>query len=214
MAVEHVDITDPELHESKGVSTATVNQVYSANGTGSGTWQKVKNVNLQGVSAAPGAGYFAVSDGSGGFSFAPAAHGSTRFHNLSTPYTLAATTSYAKVDCTTTAGGTPTAFTEGTNARLTYTGTTSIDLDFIISVIVEQSSGSNKDVTIALYKNGTIISTAETISTTVTASKHQLSLHFDVTATLNDYFEIYAKVSSATTLSFYTVQIFASTAGA
>ena len=36
--VEHVSITDPEIHEPKGASTATVDQVYIADGAGSGTW--------------------------------------------------------------------------------------------------------------------------------------------------------------------------------
>ena len=30
--VEHVDITDPEIHEPKGVSTASADQVYEADG--------------------------------------------------------------------------------------------------------------------------------------------------------------------------------------
>jgi hypothetical protein len=41
MAVEHVNITDPELHEPKGVAAASADTVYVANGSGSGTWQKV-----------------------------------------------------------------------------------------------------------------------------------------------------------------------------
>ena len=38
MAVQHVDITDPDLHEPKGVSTALIGQAYIADGAGSGTW--------------------------------------------------------------------------------------------------------------------------------------------------------------------------------
>ena len=38
MAVEHVDITDPELHEPKGVAAANAGEVYVANGAGSGSW--------------------------------------------------------------------------------------------------------------------------------------------------------------------------------
>lgn len=36
--VEHVTITDPNIHEPKGVSTAPANRVYRANGAGSGVW--------------------------------------------------------------------------------------------------------------------------------------------------------------------------------
>lgn len=37
----HKDLTGANLHEPKGVSTAAVNQVYRADGSGSGSWQDV-----------------------------------------------------------------------------------------------------------------------------------------------------------------------------
>jgi len=43
MPTEHNVITDPEIHEPKDVSTATVNQVYVADGAGSGTWKAQTN---------------------------------------------------------------------------------------------------------------------------------------------------------------------------
>lgn len=39
---EHVDLTDPELHEPKGVAAATSGTVYVANGSGSGSWATKK----------------------------------------------------------------------------------------------------------------------------------------------------------------------------
>lgn len=39
--INHKDIPDGERHEPKGVSTATANQLYVANGSGSGAWQKL-----------------------------------------------------------------------------------------------------------------------------------------------------------------------------
>jgi hypothetical protein len=44
--VEHVDIVDPEIHEPKGVASASVDTVYVADGAGSGTWQKVDEAVL------------------------------------------------------------------------------------------------------------------------------------------------------------------------
>jgi hypothetical protein len=38
MAKEHKVITDPEIHEPKGASTATSGQVYESDGAGSGVW--------------------------------------------------------------------------------------------------------------------------------------------------------------------------------
>jgi hypothetical protein len=37
--VEHVSITDPFIHEPKGASTASAEQVYVADGLGSGAWR-------------------------------------------------------------------------------------------------------------------------------------------------------------------------------
>lgn len=41
MAVQHKDIVDAERHEPKGASTATIDQVYAANGAGSGSWREL-----------------------------------------------------------------------------------------------------------------------------------------------------------------------------
>jgi len=38
MPVEHVNITDPEIHEPKGIAAATVGKVYVADGAASGSW--------------------------------------------------------------------------------------------------------------------------------------------------------------------------------
>lgn len=39
MAIQHSAITDPNIHEPKGVASATAGTVYVADGAGSGTWQ-------------------------------------------------------------------------------------------------------------------------------------------------------------------------------
>lgn len=40
MPTQHKNITEADLHEPKGVSTAAVGTFYKANGAGSGTWSK------------------------------------------------------------------------------------------------------------------------------------------------------------------------------
>jgi hypothetical protein len=40
MAIEHADLTDPELHEPKGASAAVADSFYVADGAGSGAWKK------------------------------------------------------------------------------------------------------------------------------------------------------------------------------
>lgn len=40
--IQHSAITDPQIHEPKGASTASVDTVYVSNGAGSGAWQKLE----------------------------------------------------------------------------------------------------------------------------------------------------------------------------
>ena len=39
MTIQHKLITDPDIHEPKGVATASAGKAYVANGTGSGSWE-------------------------------------------------------------------------------------------------------------------------------------------------------------------------------
>ena len=47
--VQHSTLTDPNIHEPKGVASATANRVYMSNGSGSGSWT--------GVNLLPGTGW-------------------------------------------------------------------------------------------------------------------------------------------------------------
>jgi len=43
---EHSVITDPNIHEPKGASTAAADTVYVSDGAGSGTWQKLGTASV------------------------------------------------------------------------------------------------------------------------------------------------------------------------
>lgn len=45
--VQHASLTDPELHEPKGVASASSGQVYVADGAGSGSWQAQSSGTLR-----------------------------------------------------------------------------------------------------------------------------------------------------------------------
>lgn len=62
MTIQHRDIPDAQLHEPKGVSTASSGQVYTSDGAGSGSWQLPQ---LQGQDAA-NATFIPTSNGTGG----------------------------------------------------------------------------------------------------------------------------------------------------
>jgi hypothetical protein len=44
--VQHAAITDPRIHEPKGVAAASANTVYRANGSGSGSWVALTSTSL------------------------------------------------------------------------------------------------------------------------------------------------------------------------
>lgn len=44
--IQHGVITDPNIHEPKGASTAAAGQIYVATGTGSGTWKSLSEADL------------------------------------------------------------------------------------------------------------------------------------------------------------------------
>ena len=69
MAEQHNTLTDPELHEPKGVSTASADTVYVAGGSGTGTWKKLPFSAINAGSST--AGTVMTADGSGGSSFQP-----------------------------------------------------------------------------------------------------------------------------------------------
>ncbi len=39
--IEHSTITDPKIHEPKGIAAATADQIYVADGAGSGDWTDI-----------------------------------------------------------------------------------------------------------------------------------------------------------------------------
>jgi hypothetical protein len=65
MSIQHSVITDPDIHEPKGVSTASLGEVYVADGAGSGDWSPI---TLDSNTADYGAIYTADGVGSADFS--------------------------------------------------------------------------------------------------------------------------------------------------
>lgn len=213
--IAHKNIPSAQAHEPKGVESAVNKSLYVANGSGSGTWSKIGPQSLSNISTNGVAGQFVAVDGAGNFVLASAPSGSIYFYNVSTPYTLTYPSVFTKAAPTTTGSGSPTLITEGTNARLTYTGasTTSLDVAYVISF--DQASGANRDVQAAIYKNGTVVPGSQAIVTASSGQKHQLICHADVSVSLNDYIEIYMKNDGASgDVRVYAFTMQVTTAGA
>ena len=212
--VQHSAITDPNIHEPKGVAAATINKVYVSNGTGSGTWQKLSPPQLAGLTTNGQAGDTLTVNGSGNFVFTGTPHGQVHFFDLATPYTLTYPSSFTKLAATTTAGGISSNFTEATTARLTYTGTDTVPVSVSYSVSLDQTSGSDRDLVIAIFKNGSV-SNGHSIDTTSSGQKHNLSGVHTLTMATNDYVELYILNNGASgNIRVYAMQINATFAGA
>lgn len=163
MAVQHSTITDPDIHEPKGVASASQGQVYAADGAGSGDWSIID------------------------------ARGFVGFSNIAAPLTITYPASYTKVNASTTVGGFPREVTEATTSRLTYTGTDTKPIEIEARLSLSQSTGSTKEVRLAIYKNGSIVSLSETPVSLVTAIKSIVTLKTSLLAATNDYFEVYVR---------------------
>lgn len=171
--VNHNTLTDPYIHEPKGASTAASGAIYIADGAGSGTWKQLHNyVN----------GYVAFDSATPAYS-----------HSVTTSFTVLNPTFVIGLSDEWTGLSSP-------NARLKYTGTVTTTAKAIFSINFKNNSGTNRDLELAIYKNGTLLAGAQSISTAVTGEWKLLTVTGMTTFVANDYFEIFVRGSAAFTL--------------
>ena len=198
MTISHASITDPNIHEPKGINVAAANTAYLSNGAGSGVWSKFPTQSLAGISGNGISNQVVVVNGVGAHSLQwSAAHGFISFLNIGSPSVITYPSVYAKVAATTTPEGNARDFTEGTNARLTYTGSVARQAVLEASLTVSQSSGSDRDVRIAIYKNGVILPSSEDIITAISGGKRQVTAMCNAPVVNGDYFEVFIKNDGA-----------------
>jgi hypothetical protein len=191
MAVQHSAIPDAQLHQPKGASTAAVNETIHSDGAGATTWEKVSPPHLEGITGNGSVGMHIDSDGAGGFSMDYLPHGTIYFTNYAAPYAQAWAAAYAKIGVTTTASGSPIGFTETTTNRLTYTGPTRPHFRVQWAISLDQATAGNLDISVAVYKNGALVSGSEGTFTSVPNIKVMLSGLTDVDLAVTDYIELW-----------------------
>ena len=176
--VNHSTLSDPYLHEPKGVASASSGDVYLANGSGSGTWTPAH----QHADA-----YLA-------------------FDATTPAYAHSATTSFTVIDPT-LASSSANGFTvtNTPNARITYTGSRNLSSNIHIAISTTQSTGTNKDVEWQIYKNGSLLTGSHVIRTISSGSWGSVALLGNSTLATNDYLEIYSKISSASTVNYASI---------
>lgn len=183
MAIEHDSITDPEIHEPKGISTAAANKVYVANGAGSGSWLPTQ--------AYIGA-YIAFD------AVTPAYQHSTSTTNTVLNPTFS----------TTVVNG----FSGATspNARLIYTGTENVIADLSLVLSPKQASGTQRHVEWAIYKNGAEVTGTRCVRSISSGSWASVALNALIPLATNDYIEVFTKADAACTVdysgAFFTIK--------
>ena len=214
MTIQHKNIPNADLHEPKGVSLATSNTVYVANGSGSGTWVKTPTQALAGISTNGSAGQLVAVNGSGAFILASAPHGHIYFFDATTPVTITYPATPTKVEVTTAGSGLSTDISEGATARLTFTGNLTTDLCISYTVALDQSTGSNKEITTGLYKNGSLVLGSQSIATAQNGTITSLSATINNTAVTNDYYEVYVNnIGGSGNVRIFALQLNAILAG-
>lgn len=207
-AIQHSAIPDAQLHQPKGASTAAVNTTIKSDGAGGTSWSKITPPNLNGLTTNGNAGEQLEVDGAGGWVLKKHPYGSCYFENIATPYTLTYPATFTKAAPTTTASGLGNLVTEGTNARLTYLGTGEV-MDVLVSLSLAQSVGADRDIRIAIYKNGVKVNGSVGIITAVSGQKRFVLGSAVVSMATNDYIECFIQNDGASgDISIYTFSLF------
>lgn len=161
--ISHKNLPNAQLHECKGASAASLGQVSIADGAGASAY---KYANPR---------------------------GSIYFVDISTPLSITYPAAFTKITPVTVASSTNVEVTEANNGRLTYTGTDTLDFRAICNLSVDQSVGANRDIHLALYKNGSLVPGSTIVTTAPSGLKQLITSLFDVNLATNDYIEAYIK---------------------
>lgn len=171
--VNHSTLTDPYLHEPKGVSFAVSGAVYVSNGSGSGNWRP--NSRFIGAHIA--------------------------FDATTPAYQHSVTTSDTALDPTFVVSASNGFIGETSpNARLKYTGLEDIDAQIVFTISSKQTGGSNHNVEFSLFKNGAELGGSRTIRTISSGSWGSISVFGYTSLSSTDYLEVKVKGDASFTM--------------
>lgn len=171
--VNHSTLTDPYLHEPKGIANAYSGSIYIADGAGSGDWTP-GHVHINGYIP-----FDAVT---------PAYQ-----HSVTTSFTALNPTFSTTLIDSFTGSTTP-------NARLIYNGqhTATATCTFVCNF--KNASGTARNVQFIFYKNGTVMNGGHVIVTANSGEWKSATLTDMTNLTQNDYIEIFVKADASFTL--------------
>ena len=166
----HKFITDPDIHEPKGVITAPAGTLYRADGSGSGQWL---------------------------FPFAGV--GVRTAFDFASPQTRALTTTPVVLDLTTSTDSADRfSVLTSPNLRMRYNGTQDGLFNVNLAMSVKQSSGGSRDIEHYIYKNGVAVFGGRVVSTYPDTAYVNVNVVCDVPLSTNDYLEVWARTQTST----------------
>lgn len=165
--IAHKNLPNAQLHECKGASAALAGQASIASGAGVSTY---KHINPR---------------------------GSIYFVDTVTPLAITYPAAFTKITPVSVASNTNVEVTEANDGRLTYTGTDTLDFRVVCNLTLDQSVGANRDLHLAIYKNGSILTGSTIVSTSPTGLKQLITSIYDIPLATNDYVEAYIKNAGA-----------------
>jgi len=146
------------------------------------------------ASASDGQFYIADGAGSGDWRYIP--HSSLYYDDIGTGTTIATPTSYTLIGPATTGDSVPHDFTHNSLGRLTYTGTSGIDVNLSGAISFKHSTGSGQDCFFQVHKNGTAVTGAQHVATADSANYQHVTLADHIEVVTNDYLEVFCKSAS------------------
>ena len=178
--VNHSTLTDPFLHEPKGIAAASAGGVYIADGAGSGDWKE----------------------------FSRYVNGYVAFDATTPAYQHSVTTSFTPLNPT-FALSSNNGFTglSSPNARLRYDGAETITAFVQFTIAYKNNSGTDRDVEIEIYKNGSSFNGAHTMVTAQSGIWQSVTLPDVGSLETDDYLEIFLKGSAAFTLDIASASL-------
>lgn len=171
--VNHSNLTDPYIHEPKGIANASSGGVYVSDGLGSGAWTKAHaHIN----------GYVSFD------ATTPAAQESI-------------TTSFSEINPTFSTSSVDGFSGASSPSRLIYTGTEPITAFCTFVFNFRNNSGTDRDLELNFYKNGVSVANGgHIIVTASTGDWRSATLADTIELTTNDYITIAAKGDASFTL--------------
>lgn len=182
MSVQHSAITDPNIHEPKGVAAAASGAIYVADGAGSGAWYSPTQYatlitpELDIPAAAPYGGIYFT---------APA------------PTTISVAGTYVKAAGTTTPTNLSGFDTNSVSNRLRYTGTTPRHCFVKVQATTDFVSGTNQVSGVQVYyyddseASGSLVAHSEAQDLVAGTDLANISTACDLTLDENDYIELW-----------------------